>query len=369
MTFRILGLPPRRVRALGAIGSLGDIDANTWVQQSGFNAAYFDSLAPGAWNGPGRSDIVTDGPSYNPTLSNDPTVIAMVNQQLANGNNPITGQPTALNLAVLNKGYRWQGAGDIVNPYTQQSVGNAFALGLPGVQALPVAFNVQAAWDNLSELAYSRGYIVGADGSLQSRSSGALSPVRFPTYDQIATGGESVYQQAIATINGVPLDPAAGAAPAPVDTTIAPPPQTIVTPTQTSSTSQPPSGWHQGGYSDGTTGWWAPDGLFYPGATPWTSYAPGSGKSINPTISAPGGSPPSPDAPATTRTTPKNADPLGPGAPATLPVGPDGGATYAPGGIITEAQPLTAGFGGTAAVLIGLGLLGAAVYAAGKKPR
>ena len=41
-----------------------------------------------------------------------------------------------------------------------------------------------------------------------------------------------------------------------------------------------PSGWRQGSLS-GRTGWFAPDGLFYDGDTPWRDYTPGTGRSIN----------------------------------------------------------------------------------------
>lgn len=259
---------------------LGDISADAWVQQSGYDAAYFEGLKPGAWTGPGRSDILSSGAgNYNPTLSNDPTMIGMVNQQIANGTNPFTGQPSQLNIAVLNKGYRWQGAGDIVNPYTQQVMGNAFDLGKTGVANLPNAFNMQAAWDNLGELAASRGYIIGADGSLQDMGSRNIIAQRFPSYNEIAAGGNTVYQQALQIVGNVPVAAVITAPPAPVNTTIPEPPKTIVAPPVTPDTPPMPSGWHAGELQ-GKTGFWAPDGLFYAGVSPWTGYVPGTGVSI-----------------------------------------------------------------------------------------
>lgn len=107
---------------------------------AGFDPAPFEAMQPGDWTGQGVDPNLIVGPSqWNPTLSLDPVHVAAVNQMLANGTNPVTGQPTLLNRAVLGKGYRWQGAGDIVDPNTQATVGNAFVLGISGVQALPDA--------------------------------------------------------------------------------------------------------------------------------------------------------------------------------------------------------------------------------------
>jgi hypothetical protein len=44
----------------------------------------------------------------------------------------------------------------------------------------------------------------------------------------------------------------------------------------------PPAGWRSGAGPDGSSGWWATDGLFYPGATPWTGWVSGTGQSVNP---------------------------------------------------------------------------------------
>lgn len=107
---------------------------------AGFDPAPFETMAPGEWTGQGVDPTLNVDPSrWNPTLSADPAHINAVNQMLANGTNPVTGKPTALNVAVLGKGYRWQGAGDIVDPNTGATVGNAFVLGLSGVQALPTS--------------------------------------------------------------------------------------------------------------------------------------------------------------------------------------------------------------------------------------
>lgn len=108
---------------------------------SGFDPAPFETMRPGEWSAQGvdPSATVESGALWNPTFSADPAIVAQVNQMLANGINPVTGRPTALNQAVLTKGYRWEGSGNIVDPNTQQLMGNAFDLGLGGVQALPDA--------------------------------------------------------------------------------------------------------------------------------------------------------------------------------------------------------------------------------------
>lgn len=96
----------------------------------------WNTMAPGVWKGPGQNVMVNDPSQWNPTMSNDPAIIAQVNQMLANGVDPTTGRSTALNQAVTSKGYRWAGDGNIVDPVTGQGAGNAFTLGASGVSGL-----------------------------------------------------------------------------------------------------------------------------------------------------------------------------------------------------------------------------------------
>lgn len=265
--------------------SLGELGALT--------AADFETMRPGDWTGQGvDSNLQIDPSQWNPTLSSDPAIIAQVNQMLANGVNPVTGRPTALNMAVLTKGYSWRGAGDISDMGTY--IGNAFDLGLTGVRALPDAQR------------------------------GAITPA--------------------GTVQDAPVAPT------------------------------PPAGWHAGALR-GKTGWWAPDGLFYAGETPWTSYNPGTGESINtPTTPTPpptsggggGGTPSTPPA-----TGSPVDSPTMPGTP-TLPPGFEGpNNPFPPEGVIPSGTtpggitdaPAQAGFGGTGmmALLLGGGLLVAAL--------
>lgn len=100
----------------------------------------WNTARPGSWTGQGLTGNETADPSsWNPTLSNDPAMIAQVNAQLAGGTDPTTGRQTSLSQAVTSKGYRWDNGGNIVDPSTGQVVGNAFDLGPQGVAALPAS--------------------------------------------------------------------------------------------------------------------------------------------------------------------------------------------------------------------------------------
>lgn len=245
------------------------------------------------------------------------TAIASIN----NGINPVTGRQTTLNRIALSKGYTWAGspqtlfghsvvAGDLVNPYGGP-VFNAFALGVDGLNSIPVAFNAQDALERLMQFAGQKGWTIGGDGRIAVPATQSL-PAGVPFDPQgiaawigtsrnvlqdLATQGQPLYDQAIAIIQSLPPTGAASAAEAPP-----PPPPAAPAPSQPQTPYTPvasvPPGWHAGALN-GKNGYWAPDGLFYAGSTPWTSYVPGTGESIN-SAAAPAPSAdlgPAPDAP------------------------------------------------------------------------
>lgn len=118
----------------------------------GFDQGFADKIAaqqrtpPSANDTPQNWDItqMLGGP-------NDANARHMIEAMQATGRDPVTGQATALNQAVLQKGYTWRGNGDIYDPTTGQSVGNAFDLGQAGVDALgnggrgPIAWSTEDA--------------------------------------------------------------------------------------------------------------------------------------------------------------------------------------------------------------------------------
>mgnify|MGYP001567705802 CR=1 FL=1 len=246
--------------SLRGLGSLG----TSWQD--------FETMRPGEWTAAGVDPNLTVAPSeWNPTLSTDPGMIAQVNQMLANGTNPVTGRLTALASAALSKGYGW-GSGNLVNPYTQQVVGNAWDLGLSGVQSLPPVFNYQEAWEQFDVYAGSKGYSIGADGSIQNHDTLERLRIGFPSYDELAAGGRAVAERARAILEDLPLTAtvASGGVAPEAPPALPPPPAPSQGADQTApaAVTSPPGGWRPTG--DGT-GWWGPDGLFYPGEEPWAS--------------------------------------------------------------------------------------------------
>ncbi len=138
----------------------------------------------------------------------------------------------------------------------------------------------------------------------------------------------------------------------------------------------PPSGW-RAGTLNGKAGWWAPDGLFYVGATPWVHYQSGTGQSITPPAPVvvpplvPGsgvghdgdaGPPAPPAAPPSAPPAPPSWSPPIPTSRVTTDLPPDG---YTPTPQLVQPIPTatTAGVsGGGSGLLIGLGIAGAAAY-------
>jgi hypothetical protein len=344
-----------------------------------YDASYFDTLAPGSWTAAGVDPNATaSGATWNPTLSTDPAHIAAVNQMLANGTNPVTGQPTSLNRAALGKGYRWQGGGDLVNPYTQQSVGNAFALGAAGIAALPEAFNFQAAWEALDAYATAKGYSLGADGSVRDNATYQIIG-HIPSINDIARGGRATAeaaQQQLASLK--PSAVAQTTAPVAPPSLPPTPPPVIVAPPPPAPTGRP-AGWRY----NGENGWWGPDGLFYKGtatSTPWsdgtkgvsveTFKTPTPPTNSTPTTETPPGTPTA-TAPAPTSTPVEMpATPVTPPPTVFVPSGPPieqfGPGPDQPPADGTPVQAAGLGVSPTA-IVIGLGLVGALWYASRKR--
>ncbi len=127
----------------------------------------------------------------------------------------------------------------------------------------------------------------------------------------------------------------------------------------------PPDGWKRGALN-GVLGYWAPDGLFYAGDTPWTNYHPGTGTSISTASTGGSGGGGSPNGIPSSGGPP--AQDSGPGGPpgidnapwdGTPPAFPPEGIIPSEGGPPASDGPAQAGIfgGGLTAALIGGGLL------------
>lgn len=145
--------------------------------------------------------------------------------------------------------------------------------------------------------------------------------------------------------------------------------------------SGPPAGWN----FNGSDGWWGPDGKFYAGdanSTPWSSGQQGvSVETYKQTPPPPppatsggasaGGAEPEPTPTASTPSAPRPSAPgplLTPGVtPYTTPPAIDYGPTPDATGTDAGTPVATAGFGGGAAWLLGLGLVGALFAMKGKR--